>query len=415
MGHAQPLCYFSAIPVIRIILRKIVSKLLVILLLPLGLLLTCIIRIIRPWLLIRIRILISERIGHFAANTELYLCECDAGIHIPKRPYLDLWYFNWPICNRQLARMWKRILHIGPSWLLAPTDRMNALIPNGRIHQIGQNTCLDRDVHNLLDQFPPHLRFLPEEEQRGQTDLSALGIPKGVPFVCLCVRDSSYLDRALPWKKWNYHSFRDCNIQNYVLAAEVLANRGYYVIRMGAVVKEKMKVSHPMIIDYAAAGIRTDFMDVYLGANCMFCITSGVGFDAIPFIFRRPIVYIDLVPMGAFATFSSKFIATTRKYWLRDQKRFMTIREIFDSDSAYLCYSKEYRDKGIDLIESAPEEIAAAVLEMEGRLKGTWQTTEEDEQLQSRFWEIFPKTSSHGEIRSRVAADFLRRNKALLE
>ena len=133
----------------------------------------------------------------------------------------------------------------------------------------------------------------------------SLGVQRlSARFVCFIVRDSSYLD-SLPLYRHldlSYHSYRDCNIQNYVLAAEELAERGYYVIRMGAKVKEAFNVKHPNIIDYAFNGMRSDFMDIYLGAKCTFCVTVGTGFDSIPFIFRRPIVDTNFVPLGFFST-----------------------------------------------------------------------------------------------------------------
>jgi hypothetical protein len=69
-----------------------------------------------------------------------------------------------------------------------------------------------------------------------------------------------------------------------------------------------------------------------------------------------------------------------------------------------------YEEKGIELIESTPEEIAAVGLEMDERLKGSWQTTIEDEELQRQFWEMFPKGKYHGEIYSYIGAHFLRQH-----
>lgn len=372
-------------------------------------------RTIRPWFLIRINILVSERIGHFAGNTELYLCERDAGINVPEGRYIDLWYHNWPVCNEQLARMFNRVLHVGPRWLLAPVKRVNELIPGGEVHQIGSNTKVDIDVHNLLDRFPPHIAFLPEEELRGESGLRDLGIPDGAPFVCLIVRDSSYLKKSVPWTSWDYHNYRDCDINNYILAAQKLAERGYYVIRMGAVVSEAMHVDHPMIIDYAINGMRSDFLDIFLAARCDFCVIGNAGFEAVPYIFRQPIVYVDHVPLGMIRTDSARLISTTKKHWLRDENRFMSIREIFESGVGFFWNSPKYERFGVDLIESTDDEIAAVVIEMDERLKGTWQITDEDEKLQCRFWDIFPKTEYHGDIRSRIGADFLRGHKELLD
>jgi putative glycosyltransferase (TIGR04372 family) len=394
--------------------RKLLVKVCNLLISPLGLFLVLLIRLIRPWLLIRISILVSDRIGHFAGNTELYLCERDAGINLPGKRHIDLWYHNWPICNKQLALMWNRVLHVGPRWLLGTVYKVNALIPGGDIHQIPDNTKIDIDVHNFMDKFPPHLNFLTEEEERGQAGLRELGIPEGAPFVCLIVRDSSYLKKSLPWKSWYYHNYRDCDIQNYIQAAQKLAESGYYVIRMGAVVSEAINVSNPLIIDYAFNGTRTDFMDIYLAEKCAFCIVGNSGFEAVPRIFRRPIVYVDHVPFNMINIDSDRFISTSKKHWLRDENRFMTFKEIFESGGYTFWTTSAYEVMGIDLLESTSEEITAVVLEMKERMEGTWETSEENEEIQRQFWKLFPKTEYHGEIRSRIGADFLLQQKEWL-
>jgi hypothetical protein len=122
-----------------------------------------IIRLIRPWLLVRLGGLISTRIGHLALNTELYLCEYKAGINEPSQRHIDIFSMGGkPICNQQLAIMWHRLLRIWPALILGPIASINQLIPGGKLHEIGSNTQNDRDVHNLLDRFPPHLQFTTE-------------------------------------------------------------------------------------------------------------------------------------------------------------------------------------------------------------------------------------------------------------
>ena len=63
----------------------------------------------------------------------------------------------------------------------------------------------------------------------------------------------------------------------------------------------------------------------------------------------------------------------------------MTYQEIYNSGAHLFLESRQFEENGIELIENTPEEIAAAVLEMEARLNGRWETTEEDEELQKRF------------------------------
>lgn len=382
------------------------------------------IRLIKPLLLVRIGAMISSRIGHFAVNTELYLCERDAGINKPMQRHIDIFYMDGKsISNQQLAIMWKRVLRVWPAWILAPVLRINRLIPGSAVYEIGNNAQADRDVHNLMDRFPPHLQFTPEEEVRGEAGLRAMGIATSVPFVCLNVRDSAYLGSHLGGNRdFEYHSYRDSDIQNYVLAAEELAERGYFVIRMGANVHAAMKSTHPKVIDYAINGMRSDFMDIYLGAKCAFCISTGAGWDSVPWIQRRHIVYVNLVPLDNLSTFSAKYLSITKKHVWLESRKILTLREIFTHGVGSGLRASDYACKGVQLIENTPEEIRDAAIEMVERLNGTWQTQDDDEALQKRFWEIFPTDAVsagggalHGEIRSRFGAHFLRNNRAWLQ
>ena len=91
----------STVSKIKLLFRKILKLPLYGLAIPTVL----IMRLIRPWLLVRVYGLISTRIGHFAANTELYLCERKAGINVPSQRHIDLFFMQEPICNQQLAIM----------------------------------------------------------------------------------------------------------------------------------------------------------------------------------------------------------------------------------------------------------------------------------------------------------------------
>jgi putative glycosyltransferase (TIGR04372 family) len=274
-----------------------------------------------------------------------------------------------------------------------------------------------------LDRFPPHLEFTPEEEARGEAGMRAMGIPQDARFVCLNVRDSAYLDVQQP-ADWSAHNYRDSDIQNYIPAAEELADRGYFVIRMGAKVREAMKTAHPKIIDYAANGMRSDFMDIYLGSKCEFCIGTGSGWDLVPsLLFRRPTLFTNLLPIGYLPSFSNKFILTTKRHILSGQSRELSLIEIFKHGVGFCLETPDYASKGVELIENTSGEIRDVVIEMAERLNGTWQPHEDDEALQGRFWEIFPTDAVdayqgrplHGEIRARFGAHFLRNNRDWLQ
>lgn len=376
-------------------------------------------RLIRPWLLVRIGELISSRIGHFASNTELYLCEQDAGINVPNQRYIDIHYMAYrPICNQQLATMWKRVLRIWPFWILEPVAWVNRIIPGGKAHEVGHNTQHDRDVLNLWDRFRPHLQFDTLENARGETGLRAMGIPIGAQFVCLTVRDSAYLAEHQPDGDYNYLNYRDSDVQNYVLAAEALAERGLFVIRMGVKVHATLNSGRPKVIDYATNGMRSDFMDIYLGAKCTFCISVGTGFDSVPLIFRKPVAYVNMVPAGYLFTFCDKFLGIFKKHFDLKSNRMLSLREIFTRNVGFCLNTSDYESNGVYLIENTPEEIRDVAIEMAERLLGDWKVQAGDDTLQERFWDIFPTNAVdayrgkplHGEIRGRFGTAFLRSN-----
>lgn len=180
-------------------------------------------------------------------------------------------------------------------------------------------------------------------------------------------------------------------------------------------VKEALKVSNPMIIDYATNGHRNDFMDVYPGAKCSFFISSGTGIDGIPEIFRRPYMFVNLAPLERVHSWNANHLFIPKKYWLRGENRFITFREILNSGAGRFLKSEQFEAMGIELIENTPEEIAALAIEIDERLKGTWQTTKEDKELQRHFWSLYKPSELHDRIVSRIGAAFLRQHSDWLE
>jgi len=371
-----------------------------------------VVRLLRPVVLVRFGPLRADRIGDFTFHTEVFLCGRDLGFY--GRRTLDLFYCRSRISNHFLKKMWQRTIHIYPvaGWL----DRLNKWVPGGKAHEIpiSQQPYQNRDMKGVLAKVGPHLSFTSEEEDQGQAELQEIGIAPETPFVCFIARDSAYLDEVFPQIEWSYQGYRDASIQNYVQAAENLADRGYYSLRMGAAVEEKLNSTNPLVIDYANYH-RTEFLDMYLGSRCKFLITNDCGYVNIPQIFRRPIVWTNMSAMEVVHTWLPNQIFILKKLWYEKDQRFLTFPEILDSGIGRLQGSDKYQELGITLVENTPEEISAVSLEMDDRLNGTWNETEEDEELQRRFWKLYASSEQHGKIVSRICAEFLRQNQDLLD
>ncbi len=174
-------------------------------------------------------------------------------------------------------------------------------------------------------------------------------------------------------KNSEYHNYRDSDIDTYKEAALALAKRGYWVFRMGKVVHKPFKADHPRILDYAASEHRSDFLDIWLMANCYFCISSGTGLDEMARIFRRPAVYVSYLPTSNLVTYDHVITTPKHLLWQEMNKRLTLSEHLFHSYSR----TEEYEDAKIKVQDLSPEEILQAVLEIENRLKGSWEETEE--------------------------------------
>jgi len=364
----------------------------------------------QPLVLIRFGRMAARSMGAFASRPELYLCERDAAI--PNRRTLDIFFCDGSACNQQLKRMWGRILLISP---IAKWPYILAGILPGFSAHVVPVAWKHRDVRGLQARTPAHLSFTAGEEQRGQAALRELGIPEGAPYICFFARDSAYMDVHLPSRGTGGGSgFRDCSINSYVPAAEELTRRGYFALRMGAIVKEALQTANPMILDYATKH-RTDFLDIYLASKCRFFLGDPAGYICVPDLFRRPLAIVNFIPLEYLFSWDPNSLSIFKKLWLRKERRFMTIREILEPWACSITKDWEYEQAGIEVVDNTPEEVAAVAVEMDERLNGTWLTTEEDEDLQKRFWSLFKSSDLHGVFLSRIGAEFLRQNRELLE
>ena len=160
-----------------------------------------------------------------------------------------------------------------------------------------------------------------------------------------------------------HNKFRDFKIKIFKEAAEALANRGYYVFRMGAKVNEKLKSNNKKIIDYANSNLRSEFMDIFLGAKCNFCISTGHGFDMLPYVFNKHIGIMS-VPVGDLRSHSKRFLLLTKKHYSLNKKKNLSLFEIFDSIVGFAIKQDIFDKEGIDLIDYMPEEIKNFSLEL---------------------------------------------------
>ena len=422
---------------VRELLRKFYLTIKILLSIPIYILaiLPClIIRLISPWLIIRIESFPCSNFGNLVERPTLYHCKKKLKINFPKKKYLDFVYIpnHLTFYNKQLIKMWKKKFNFLSGYLLSPIDEVNKRIPGWKTHgiEVLHSKVPERDIYNLIEKYQP-LDFTKEEEIYGKKMLNKFGLKDGDKFVCLAVRDNAHQKKKISsrYRDWSYHDYRNQDIDNFVLAAEELAKRGYYIFRTGILVNKPLNSNNPKIIDYANSNLRSDFMDVYLGAKCFFCISTGLGFDELTYFFKRPIALLS-VPVGALKTYSERILLFTKHHFLKKEKRKLSLSEIFSHGAANAYDTKIFEQKGIELVDPTPDEIKDMVIEMIESLELKKKLKPEDEELQKTFRNLFKSNIKnpnlnkkeknhydkyHGIIKSHFNMKFLRENRSWLK
>jgi len=370
-------------------------------------------RLVRPIVLVRFGALKADRIGHFVLETELMLQEQEVGIR-PRPPRsFDIYYVPTPVSNKQVERMWSRVIRIWPRWLMVAVFRLNRVWIGSEKHVVPSATSTALDVHCLLDVTQPKLSFSSEEICRGRELLDQLGIGTS-EYVCVIARDAAYYRTALPNLDLSYHDYRNCDIDTYVLGMEMLADKGIYVLRMGAVVEKRLRTSHPRVIDYANSGFRSDFADIFLGANCKFCVSDGLGFFAIPAAFRRPNAYVNYSPFHMFYSSRKGDLGISKVFIDQKTQEVVPLRNLIGRGVARLTRAELLEESGLTLQANSPDEIAQLMFEMNERLDGTWVSHDESETLQKEFWTMFAQVIGpegmklHDQFLARFGETYLR-------
>jgi len=132
----------------QIFRQTIFAKPSLLLTLPLSVVPCLIIFIIRPIIHIRLGVLRSDRIGHFAMNHEIFLADEECKPPIEGNSNFDIYFFgHFPLCNAQLGLMWQRRLRVWKNSLLYPCSLILRSSKIFNKHVCGEPPYLDRDVN----------------------------------------------------------------------------------------------------------------------------------------------------------------------------------------------------------------------------------------------------------------------------
>lgn len=378
-------------------------------LLPFALGFIALILLIRPFVVIKFFKVNPWRIGHLLIEVEIVRLNALEASKTKK--HFVVYYFpERRAANEYVAEMWKRVLPtISGSWgWLLYTFSLNV----ARKNLICKPSIVDQC--GLWSSYGSNLRFSSSEIEQGEKFLTSINCTNH-NYVCLIVRDATYLKTIRKDKSFSFHDFRDAEINSYRQAAERLTSLGYTVIRMGQIVGEPLVSENPKIIDYATNGMRSEFLDIYLGANCKFCISTGTGWDIVPTIFRRPVLYSNLLPILAPSALSVPTTIYPKSLHDSKTESCFTLKEIINRDVSTTARALGYQEAGVVIRDLSSEELVEAVTEMAQRVEGTFVETPQQKEMQAKLKRILSThpqlqpSPNYYPIRAQFASCFLSR------
>jgi putative glycosyltransferase (TIGR04372 family) len=253
--------------------------------------------------------------------------------------------------NKALVKIWRRELFVLPSAIVDAMHRASKWLPDFEMRVLQFDKLHEND--HVLDSCESHLKFTSSEVKIGVKYLRDVGIEPEKPYICLIVREAAWAPPTTGPSSSG--TLRSRSFEDFLLAAEALAELGVAVIKLGAA--GTFKTAGTKIIDYANSKDKSEFLDVYLPAHAKCVVSTMSGPDAVALVGRVPVLYVDI------AQYSLCFAGTRLVTWvparLISQKsgRAMSLSETFESGAGRFLGSSAFEQAGIKIEQSSPEQI----------------------------------------------------------
>ena len=340
------------------------------------------IRAIRCFVHVKLFMIDSQRIGAFIPQT-FHLIN-----NYSKSTRTFVLFGTYKVSNRY----WLRIIQGSKlpiyGWWVKYLFFWNKYLPSaqkyiadyGSYTDIFEKTKTKQDFTKLIDVDL-------EVNTLGEAWLKNFGWTRGEPFVCLIVRDNGYLNSILPLKgvkNWDYHNYRDSDINTYIDAIGWLIEQGYWVIRMGRAMKYPVNFIHDKFIDYSFLNNQTDSLDIWLFSKANFTISTGVGPDIVTPLCSNPILYINALPINQAASFFNSI-------WVPKKLKWDNSKPFAINDYLNLSYSDsgKYASSKIEIIDLHSIEILNYVQEFLTFYNNGFKLSEIELKEQFSFWQLF--------------------------
>jgi len=214
----------------------------------------------------------------------------------------------------------------------------------------------------------------------GKHVLKKLGLPNDAWYITLHVREPGFRGEDI---NNTSEDSRNANPLDYLSACKAVTSAGGWVFRMG---DPSMTPLPPMshVIDYAHMDIRSDVMDIFLGATCRFLIGTASGFLRVPRYFGVPIIFTNCTSSVPYFSLVENDLYLPRLLKYQGNNQYVSFKEYMSPSMSMLNSTQKFLKEGLEWIDNTPEELKDVTIEMLEKIDGNSSSKSEDDR-QRRF------------------------------
>lgn len=336
----------------------------------------------------------QEAIGHLVVDSSILL----ARDQMSRKDSMNLFFFEPSIsaCNHFWKILIYRNLITCPWFLLHPIYFwLKVLNPLSRsLIEMPVDESGSRDINCEIFSSSVKWNILDEENKVGYKFLENIGWSPEQPYACLLVRDNAYKGNEGVQSTFR---IRNSKLSDFSKLLEWFALKRINIIRMGRKSESSLEFNSENVYDYSFSPFRSDFLDVWLFANCKICISTAAGIDSISNVFKRPIVYINHVIPELATTWGNALHSFKIFRWGKSGRE-LSLREMLEYSWWSSGISLDIHKSNDIVCESLSPHIIASIAK-EGWLRANneWTTTQDERRLSERAFSILEGNSYYRE------------------
>jgi putative glycosyltransferase (TIGR04372 family) len=370
--------------------------------------------ILRPIIFLKFGLMSVDRIGSIM-DLELYMI-----YNKKKFNTVEIWFTSNIISNYQFLKILKRNFFLIQKFniFFESLKLISKYFISFRKHLINSSN-FSYDTKNRLNKISTKLNLSKNEIIKGKKILQKYKLKKNSKIICITCRDNEYLKKTSSID-FNYHSYRDNEVTKLIPAIKMLLKKKFIVIRMGKLVKKKININHSNFIDYPFHPMKSDFMDFYLARSCYFWIGSNNGLDELARLFRKPILMLNMAPVGLLKLGYRNSVLLSKKF--KYKKKYLNLSSIFKNRIAFISDTNHYKKNRTSLIENNSHEILKSVKNILILIQNKWKMSKNKMILQKKFRKNFfyyikkyNYNFFHGSPKAILCDNFIKKNSWLLK